>query len=440
LKQLYPGNLFFKILGTLALLFVAAWVYPVLLDWVKLLLAAFAGMVLLDGWMLFRNRKAFFAQRTVPEKLSNGDDNKITIHLESRYPFATRLQVIDEAPVQFQLRHLLFASQLPAAGVQTLVYHLRPTQRGEYQFANTHVFVQTRLQLVSRRFTFQNPETVPVYPSYIQMRQYELMAISNRLHELGVKKIRRLGHNIEFEQIREYVSGDDYRTINWKATARKNNLMVNRYQDEKSQEVYSIIDKGRVMKMPFNHMSLLDYAINAALVISNIAIKKGDKAGIITFAEQTGNILPAGNRGRQMHDILEMLYKENTRFLESDYEKLFVTIRRKLNRRSLILLYTNFETLAALKRQLNFLRRIAMQHVLVVVFFENTELQQLLTKPAQTLQEVYQKTIAEKFDFEKKLIVKELQSYGIFSILTPPEHLTVNTINKYLELKARGII
>ena len=166
---------------------------------------------------------------------------------------------------------------------KTISYFLRPVKRGEYSFGAVNVFASSPIGLVSRRYQFSQNKMVPVYPSYIQMRKYELLAISNRLTDTGIKKIRRVGQHTEFERIREYVPGDDYRTINWKASARKSHLMVNNYQDERSQQVYALIDKGRAMQMPFNGMSLLDYAINASLVISNIAIKKSDKAVLITF-------------------------------------------------------------------------------------------------------------------------------------------------------------
>jgi uncharacterized protein (DUF58 family) len=266
------------------------------------------------------------------------------------------------------------------------------------------------------------------------------MAISNRLTEAGVKKIRRIGHSMEFEHIKEYVRGDDYRTINWKATARKANLMVNHFEDEKSQQVYSVIDIGRVMKMPFEGMSLLDYAINSSLVISSIAMNKHDKAGIVTFSNKVNSILPAERQARQMQKIQEVLYNLKTDFLESDFEILSSSILKKINHRSLVLLFTNFETLNALQRQLAYLRRLAQTHLVIVIFFINTELFELIDKPTNNVEEIYFKTIAEKFAFEKRLIVKELARYSIQSILTTPQNLSVNTINKYLELKARGLI
>jgi len=245
---------------------------------------------------------------------------------------------------------------------------------------------------------------------------------------------------MEFEQIKDYVLGDDLRTINWKASAKKNQLMVNKFQDEKSQPVYAVIDKGRMMKMPFEGLTLLDYAINAALVISNVVLKKQDKAGIFTFSKKVENRVVAQRRTSQMNLILEGLYHINTNFFESDFSRLYADIKRNITHRSLILLFTNFETLEALHRQMPYLIAIAKNHLLVVIFFKNTELDTLIKQKAKTIQQTYDKVIAEKFTFEKRLIVNELKKYGIYSVLTNPEDLTSNTINKYLEIKARGLL
>jgi uncharacterized protein (DUF58 family) len=277
---------------------------------------------------------------------------------------------------------------------------------------------------------------LPVYPSFLQMRKYELMAISNRLNEIGIKKIRRLGHSMEFEQIKNYVAGDDYRTVNWKATARQGNLMVNTYTEERSQHVYCVIDKSRAMKMPFEGLSLLDYAINASLVLSSVALLKEDKAGLITISDRKGAVVAADKRPTQLNKIMEVLYREKTRYLETNMELLYNTIRGTLKQRSLVVFFTNFESMSALERQLPFLKRIAKFHLLVMVFFENTELKTLSEQSASNVEGIYIKTIAEKFVYEKKLIVRELARHGIQSILTAPKNVTVNTINRYLELKA----
>jgi uncharacterized protein (DUF58 family) len=440
MKSLYLNNRFFMALGVIIFLCMLGFAYRTFFAIAQVSLLVFVLLAAIDILLLYRYKQGIQGSRTLAEKLSNGDENPVSLYLENHYPFAVHLRIIDELPVQFQLRNHDIRTGLSAGKSKSLTYHVRPVKRGEYHFGALNVFVSSVFGFASRRFRFDQDKMVPVYPSYMQMRQYELMAISHRLTELGIKKIRRIGHNREFEQVKEYVSGDDIRTVNWKATARKNSLMVNHYQDEKSQAIYSVIDKGRVMKMPFEGLSLLDYAINASLVISNIAILKEDKAGIITFSSGVSTMLAASKVHSHMQAILETLYNQKTGFQESNFDSLSVQIKRHIKGRSLILLYTNFETLSSLERQLPFLRSIAYNHVLVVIFFENTELKQLLEKPSANTEEIYLKTIAEKFAYEKKQIVKELQKYGIHAVLTAPKNLTVNTINKYLELKARGLI
>ena len=380
------------------------------------------------------------ATRISPEKLSNGDENPIRISIRNYYTFSIFTKIIDEIPFQFQVRNFNINRKVKASSQDDIQYFLRPVERGEYTFGNLNVYVSSPLKIIARRFTFNKDQMVPTYPSYIQLRKYDLMAFSNNLFQYGVKKIRRIGHTMEFEQIKEYVQGDDIRTLNWKATAKKNSLMVNQFQDEKSQSVYMIIDKGRVMKMPFNGLSLLDYAINATLVLSNVILKKQDKAGMLAFSKKVENRVFAERRASQMHKILENLYNIKTDFFESDFSRLYTDIKKNINQRSLIVLYTNFETMDGLHRQLPYLKGIAKNHLLVVVFFQNTELNELINKKAENIQEVYDKVIAEKFSFEKRLIVNELKKYGIYSVLTQPENLTLDTINKYLEIKARGIL
>lgn len=398
------------------------------------------GFFVLDILLLFFAKSGIFAARTTSEKLSNGDENPIHLNIKNFYTFPIAIKVIDEIPFQFQVRNFEIKKTVKASSETEINYFLRPTERGEYHFGNLNVYVNSPLQIVSRRFTFDNNQMVPTYPSYIQLRKYDLIAFSNNLFQYGVKKIRRIGHSMEFEQIKEYTQGDDIRTLNWKATAKKNALMINQFQDEKSQSIYMVIDKGRVMRMPFNGLSLLDYAINATLVLSNVILKKQDKAGMFAFSKKVENRVVAEKRSSQMQKILENLYNIKTNFFESDFSRLYVDIKKNINQRSLIILYTNFETLDGLHRQLPYLKGIAKNHLLVVVFFSNTELNVLIQSQAKTIQEVYDKVIAEKFAFEKRLIVNELRKIGIHTVLTQPENLTLDTINKYLEIKARGIL
>ncbi|QHI39072.1 hypothetical protein IMCC3317_44730 [Kordia antarctica] len=439
-KSLYLQDRFFYGCLSIILCFIVSFIFPKFFYISKLLLLILLTFALLDIIILYVTKRGISGKRQTPEKFSNGDENDVFLRIENYYTFSIYTKIIDEIPEQFQVRDFSIEKKLAASSVSELKYNLRPTERGEYTFGKLNIYVMSILGLVSRRFFFDNEIMVPTYPAYLQLKKYDLLAISNNLTMYGIKKIRRIGHTMEFEQIKEYVTGDDLRTINWKATAKQNQLMVNQYQDEKSQPVYSVIDKGRVMKMPFDGLSLLDYAINATLVMSNVVLKKQDKAGMFTFSKNVENMVVAEKRSAQMSMILESLYNVNTDFFESDYGRLYADIKRNIKHRSLILLYTNFETMDALNRQLPYLKGIAKSHLLVVVFFKNTELNELIEAEATNIQEAYDKVIAEKFSFEKRLIVNELKKYGIYSILTTPENLTIDAINKYLEMKARGLV
>ncbi|RYE19861.1 MAG: DUF58 domain-containing protein, partial [Sphingobacteriaceae bacterium] len=435
-KDLFLGNRLFFGLGIAVILFLLSFFFSWLGDIPLFFFSGLLVLLLIDLLLLYRTQNGLFASRNVPERLSNGDENELSIYIENFYPFKISLGLIDEIPFQFQKRDLWFKAELKSREHKMIAYQLRPTKRGEYEFGLIRTFVQSPLALVSRRYNFDQVKTVSVYPSFLQMQQFELLAVSNRLISQGIKKIRRIGHSMEFEQIKNYVPGDDYRSINWKATARKGDMMVNAFTDEKSQQVYCIIDKSRAMKMPFEGLSLLDYAVNATLALLNVAMLKEDRAGLITISDKIGAVLPADRRPGHLNKILQILYKEKTRYLETNLEALYTAVRSVIKQRSLIVYFTNFESLPALERQLPYLQKIARLHLLLVVFFKNTELEKSAGQPATDVEEIYVKTVAEKFLYEKKLIVKELNRIGIQSIMCAPQDLTVNTINRYLEIKS----
>jgi uncharacterized protein (DUF58 family) len=436
--DLFVTARFYIVVGICITLFIVSFFFPVIAVFPKIVWYVTIALVLIDVVFLFISASPL-AHRTMSERFSNGDDNKVTLQITNTMAFDVSMEIIDEQPVQLQKRDWLIKENFTPNQQKTISYIIHPTQRGEYHFGNILIYVKSKLGLVLRRHTIEASTMVAVYPSFLQLRKYELLSNTTML-EHGNKRMRKIGHSMEFEQIKDYVSGDDIRSINWKASARRSSFMVNNYTDEKSQQVYCIIDKGRLMKMPFAGLSLLDYAINSTLVLSSTCLQKQDKVGLITFANKISTVLAADRRAVQRANILQLLYNQTTAFLESDYEMLYMQIRNSIKQRSLLILFTNFESLSGLKRQLPYLRSIAKYHLLLVVFFENTELKQLSTIDAANTEEVYVKTIAEKFAFEKRSIVKELAKYGILSILTSPENLTVNTVNKYLELKTRQAI
>lgn len=386
------------------------------------------------------SRRGIVASRQLADRLSNGDDNDIRLRVESSYPFALRLTVIDETPFVFQRRDVNFLLRLKPREGKTIVYKLRPTQRGVYGFGRIRVFVRSALSLAERRYTCGEPQDAKVYPSYLMLHKYELLAMNNRLTEMGVKRIRRAGNNTEFERIKEYVEGDNYRSLNWKASARRHQLMVNVYEDERSQQIVSVIDKGRPMQQAFQGMTLLDYAINASLMLSYVAVRKADKAGLVCFADHTDTFVAPSRRHGQMERLLDALYSQQTRWSESDFGDMLATINKRLTKRSLLVVYTSFANTQAMTRQLPYLKQLNLRHKVLVVFFADNEMRDFINSSPRSTEEYYQHVIVEKMLNEQRLIVSQLRQHGILSMLTTPQNLSVNVVNRYLELKERQAI
>ncbi len=438
--NLFLPNRFFMLSGAIVLLFVLSFLVSFLLPIALTALALFFIVVLFDIFSLFNPNVYIDCQRLLPKVFSLGDENPVRLQLHNQSNLDVDLTIIDEIPIQFQKRDFSLDFRLSANEEQTLNYPLQPLERGEYHFGNVNLFISSSLGLVQRRIQQKEAMSIPVYPSILQMKKYELLSLNKISTQQGIKKIRRLGHSYEFEQIKNYEQGDDYRSINWKASSRRAQLMVNQYDDERSQQVYTIIDKSRNMRMPFAGLSLMDYAINSSLVIANVVLQKHDKAGLLTFSDKIGTTLKADRKSNQLNKILAALYREKERDLEANYEILYHSARKIIKGRSLIMLYTNFESQFALRNVLPILRRINNLHLLVVIFFKNTEIEDFINKECETTEEIYQQTIARKYLHEKEQMVQILKQYGIQAVLSRPENLSINSINKYLELKSRGLI
>ncbi len=436
----YFTSRFYIIVSGIVAVFVLAFFFDALMQTGSIVLLCVGIALLLDGLLLFISQQPVTAERECAERFSNGDNNTVTLHISNHCSYIIKTRVIDEMPYQFHPFAKPYLFNIKEAETVSFSYVLKPFERGEYSFGIINLFLYSPLGLLIRHIKTGKEKTVAVYPSFMQMRRYQLLAVANQLEERGSRQLRKIGSSVEFEQIKEYVPGDDYRTINWQATARKNSLMINTFQDERSQQVICVIDKGRNMKMPFAGMTLLDYAINASLVLCNTVLLKGDKAGLLTYGKTIDQFVAPDKKGVHISHLLETLYRQQTLFLDSNTEALYTTIRQKIKQRSLLVLFTNFESMYGLQRQLPYLKKIASYHALLVVFFENTELAGLQKQPAATLEDIYIKTIANKFAFDKRQMIKELQNAGIMALLTAPQKLTANVINKYIEIKARQVV
>lgn len=439
-KHIYLSRFFFILFFGVVLVFVLAASYSWLLIVAQSLLLLLFGLTLLDVLITFSSKMPITFKREVNERLNLGDANAVKLILTntSNQPIGFRLY--EGFPVEMQERSKAYIGLVLPQKITTFEYTFTPKTRGEFEFRDVFLLMSSVFNLISRRIELKATQKIHVYPSVLQLKKYELLVFQQQKVSVGIKKMRRLGNNSEFEQIKNYVQGDEIKKINWKATSRTNNLMVNQYQEEKSQQIYCVIDKSRTMQMEFDGLSVLDYAINSTLVLSNITLKNGDKTGLITFSDKMGTQLAAEKSGGQMRRIMEELYAQKTQFKEPNYELLYQSLRRTVKTRSLIILFANFETEFAMRRALPILRKINQKHVLVTVLFQNSELETLAYQSPRTVREAYQSIVAEKMTGLKSKIAMELTQNGIHSILTLPENLSINTINKYLELKAKGVI
>jgi uncharacterized protein (DUF58 family) len=440
LSSIYLTRFFFLLFAIGVLLFAASFAIPALYFIAKVEMMCLFGITLLDVLLTFSSKQPLIYERHVQNRLNLGDINEVRLIVKNPIGQPVKFRMHEGFPIEMQERSRIFKGFILPKQEAVFDYVFTPKERGEFFFRKPFFIISSLFNLVSRKLIIADEQVVKVYPSVLQMKKYELLVFQQQKTSSGIKKIRRLGNTSEFEQIKNYVQGDEIKTINWKATSRKNELMVNQYQEEKSQHIYCIIDKSRSMQVQFDDLSMLDYAINSTLVFSNIALRKGDKTGLITFSDKIGSQLPAERTGGQMRRITEELYNQKTHFLEPNYELLYNSLRRTVKTRSLLVLFTNFETEFAMRRALPMLRRINQKHVLVVVFFQNTDLQELAYELPKTTRDIYQSAVAERMISMKGRIAQELKQNGIQTILTLPSDLSINTINKYLELKAKGSI
>jgi uncharacterized protein (DUF58 family) len=440
-REIWLTDRFFFGAGAVAALFVAGLLHPLFVwaGWV-----GFAGFLAAAGFdlRLLYSRNPAVASRRMNSRFSNGDENPVQITVHNPYGFPVRLRIIDEIPVGFQVRDMQLRADVGAGEKHRLEYLLRPVRRGVYAFGDTHVFYQTPVGLTERRITRKvtpGEHQVQVYPAYLELQRYELQAIAEAYSTTGTRLMRTEALSLEFDQIRDYTTGDDPRAVNWAATARRNKLMVNQYTEERAQAIYSVIDTGRVMKMPFGGMTLLDYAINATLAVSKIALSKHDKPGLLTWSSGVEQFVKADVRKAQLHYLNETLYHLKTGFHESNLESLYVGVRRFIPSRSTLLLYTNIETLHALSRVMGTLQQLGRRHLLIVILFENIEVSAFRSGRSESLDALYDKAVAEDRILEKERIVLSLRKAGIRTLLTPPEELTTSAINRYLMLKKSGL-
>ncbi len=440
IANLYINPRLLLLLGVLVLLYCFSFFIPFLFLPTSILLIALSVLFVIDLLFVLTLKKPFSVQRKTNVKWSLSDENNITLLIKNNTKLNFDIIIIEDLPNQFQLRNYNKKAKIKSDSTIKYPYNLIPLQRGEYNFGSTHIIINGKLKLVQIKHEYKLHQVVAVYPSIIQMKKYELTLLSKTLNFQGSRKTKKIGQSYEFDQIKEYVVGDDIRHINWNNTGRTGTIMVNQYEDEKSQPIYLLIDKSRNMLFPHNGLTLMDYAINTSLAVSNIALKKQDKVGLITFSNKIGSLIKANNKSNQLNAIMNELYSQQERPFEANFELLYKSIRSVVKVRSLFILFTNFSHSNNIEEHLNILRKIHHQHVLIIVFFKNQQLIDCCEQNPSSIKDIYLQNTAIKSQSETEAIIYKLNKLGFNTIYTLPKDLSINTISRYLEIKAKGVI
>jgi len=393
--------------------------------------------VMFIDWRIAGNIKQFELMREHDSKLSLGAENPIRVSLRNRSWRRVNFTVRDEAPEKFKIEMRTMEGQVNPRGEWESIYHVRPLRRGDYQFGDLSLRWVGPLGLVVRQAKVEAKEPVKVYPNLLDVRRYDLLLKRNRLQEMGLRTTRQFGEGTEFERLREYLPDDEYRRINWKATARRNFPVTTEYQTERSQQVMAVLDVGRMMQSPVADIAKLDYVVNAVLLLTYVATGKGDRVGMMSFADDVQHYLgPRQGRG-QFYRMLELLYAVEPQPVEPDYRKALAYLAVKQRRRALVVVFTDLTggaSLNSLVAQMSMLARSSLP--LLVTISDPDVVNASQMKPNDSLG-VYQRSAASQLLDERRVVLDSLRQRGVLTLDVPANQLSMSVINRYLELKGR---
>jgi uncharacterized protein (DUF58 family) len=429
--------LLFLLLGSL--LVAGAALAPALL-WLALAYTAVVGVLVAVDYFVTTRPHELEIERINDTKLSLGAENLVTLLLANRSRGTISFQLRDEYPYQFNSDAVTLAGAVAPYELHEARYHLKPLQRGDYSFGDINIRYVSALKTFVRQARYPAAAQVKVYPNVLDVRKYDLLARKGLLFELGLRAARVYGQGTEFERLREYNTDDEFRRINWKATARRGKPIAAEYETERSQYVVSLIDTGRLMRPPIGDLAKLDYVINTALLLSYVATLKGDHVGLLTFADDVRTYL-APKRGKgQFYRMLEALYNVQFEPVEADYAQAMSYLGVKHKRRSLVIVFTDLVTLDAAKPLIAHMARMAQRHLPLCVVIADPNITNLAAQPPRDSDAVYQRAVAEMLLDERQVVLDTLNRSGVLTLDVPADKLTVSVINKYLELKGRGAI
>lgn len=427
-------------IGAIPLFFVDKW--PVLLSVILFYDLLVVAAVIADYVNAPDPRQVLRITRKTDEKLALGVSNLVQLEIRSSAMVPLELTLLDSPPHEFTVEPSVQHTVALAGDSRpvTLSYNVIPHAKGDYSFGDLHVMYPGILRLIERRGILEMSASVKVYPNLLETAKYELLARRGRLQQLGIRSARLRGGGSQFESLREYVPGDEYKKIDWSATARRGKLITRQYEVERSQNIVMLIDTGRNMLQKIGKMSKLDYVVNTALMLAYVAVSSDDKIGLMAFDADIHSYLPP-NKGRsQVFQILERLYNLEARMVETDYREAFQYLAGRWRRRSLIIIFSDLVDPDTSSQILEAIPILEERHRVVCVTVSDPTIQGAARSTEIGAVAIHEKAVALHVLHERRQAITELRRRGVWTVDSPPEELSADLINHYLELKARSMI
>ncbi len=416
---------------------IAAGTWASALQWVAGVYLLFCLALFAFDWRMAGDARRFEVSRTHDTKLSLGADNPVHLAVRNRSRRPVTFWLRDEPPDAFEIGARVLTGIAPAQNFWRGGYSVRPLRRGDYGFGDLNLRWLGPLGLVVRQARIQAAGPVKVYPNLLDVRRYDLMLRRNRLQEIGLRHTRQFGEGTEFERLREYLPDDEFRRIDWKATARRHRPITVEYQTERSQNVIAVLDTGRMMQSPVAQIAKLDYVVNAVLLLAYVATGKGDKIGLMTFADEVTRFIgPRQGRG-QFYRMLELLYAVEAEPVEPDYRRALSYLALKQRKRSLVVIFTDLSGGVSMQSLVSHVAVLARRSLPLVVTISDPDVHAAARQRPQDSLGVYQRAAAAQLLEERQLTLDYLHRQGVLTLDVPANHLSIAVINRYLELKAR---
>jgi uncharacterized protein (DUF58 family) len=433
-----PTPRLWALLALLAVPMMAAGFFPGLggavlaLDALVLLLAAFdfaeARRVRLD------------VTRSLPPRMSVGVANKVELLLTLRSGRAVDVRVRDDVPEAFAASPEEAPLRLGARSQTRWVYRVTPSKRGRFGFGDVHLRVFGPLGLVAHERAIPAAQSASVFPDLRGASRLLLSGAALDLVNLGLRQLRRDGRGSEFARLRDYAQGDSVRDVDWKATGRRGKPVTRVMESERSQSILICVDAGRSMAAQVDGLTKLDHAVNAALFLAFVAVRNGDRVGLAIFADGVKRYLPpAAGRG-QYRKILDALYSTTPSLTYVDYLALFKELNVRLTRRSLLCVFTDFLDEEQASTMVAPLHRLARRHVPLCLSVKDTALSRLLATPPPGPEEAFQHAVASELLVDREALKSKVSAGGVQMLDVQPDDLSLAAVNRYLDIKARGVL